>query len=232
MTVVTGILNLWMHEPADTAAAHRAFVAEHGRRFLVGIGVSYAPIDAVNAEAGHYRRPLAVPRPTSTSSMPRPPPLPAEHRVLAALGPKMLELARERASGSHPYLVTPEHTAIVRDALGADRLVAPEQAVGCSRRIRSADVSSPVRTSPGTWDCRTTRTTGSASASPTRTRPTAAAIDWWTPWSPGATRTRSLLGVQGHRDAGVDHVCIQVLTDDLMSPSRYEWRRLAPALLG
>jgi probable F420-dependent oxidoreductase len=100
MTVATGILNLWMHEPADTAAAHRAFVAEHGRRFLVGIGVSRAadrrgdrrggPPPSVGPDAAYLDELDAAS-----------PPLPAEDHVLAALGPKMLELARERASGSH-----------------------------------------------------------------------------------------------------------------------------------
>src|SRR3954447_16851078 len=57
------------------------------------------------------------------------PPILPEERVLAALGPKMLELARERSLGTHTYLVTPEHTRTAREAVGPEKLVAPEQAV-------------------------------------------------------------------------------------------------------
>src|SRR5436309_2522664 len=57
------------------------------------------------------------------------PTVPADRRVLAALGPKMLELARDRAGGAHPYLVTPEHTQVAREALGPGPLLLPEQHV-------------------------------------------------------------------------------------------------------
>ena len=90
-TVATGILNLWMHPAEETAAQYHSFVAEHGPRFLVGIGVSHAPlIDAVNAEAGHYRRPLARTADYLDGLDAASPPLPVDDRVLAALGPKML----------------------------------------------------------------------------------------------------------------------------------------------
>ena len=57
------------------------------------------------------------------------PPLPADARVLAALGPRMLALARDRTAGVHPYLVPPEHSAQAREIVGPDALVATEQAV-------------------------------------------------------------------------------------------------------
>ena len=99
-----------------------------GPRLLVGIGVSHAPL--VNSiEADRYRRPLARTAEYLDGLDAAPHPLPVGDRVLAALGPKMLELARTRSIGSHPYLVTPQHTSTVRAALGADALVAPEQAV-------------------------------------------------------------------------------------------------------
>src|SRR5512139_3814433 len=56
VTVATGILNLWMHSPEDAASAYASLTAEHGERFLMGIGVSHAPlVDA--SEPGRYRRP-------------------------------------------------------------------------------------------------------------------------------------------------------------------------------
>ena len=57
------------------------------------------------------------------------PPVPVENRVLAALGPKMLELSATRARGAHPYLVTPDHTRQAREVLGDGPLLLPEQAV-------------------------------------------------------------------------------------------------------
>src|SRR3954470_4428590 len=116
-TVATGILNLWMHEPEETASQHARLISAHERRFLVGIGVSHAPlIDAT--EPGRYRKPVARTREFLDGLDASPTPLPVGDRVLAALGPKMLELARDRAAGAHPYLVTPEHTAVAREALG------------------------------------------------------------------------------------------------------------------
>ncbi len=128
LTVATGILNLWMHDAASAAQWYHDMVERHGPRLLVGVGVSHAPL--VNSiEADRYRRPLARTAEYLDGLDAAPQPLPVGDRVLAALGPKMLELARTRSVGSHPYLVTPQHTSTVRAALGADALVAPEQAV-------------------------------------------------------------------------------------------------------
>ena len=55
-----------------------------------------------------------------------PQPVPKDELVLAALGPKMLDLAKERLLGTHPYFVSHEHTAFARDRVGPDALVAPE----------------------------------------------------------------------------------------------------------
>ena len=128
ITVATGILNLWMHEADETAERHAAFTRDHGHRFLVGIGVSHAPLIDL-AEQGRYAKPLTKMREYLDGLDAAAEPLPAADRVLAALGPKMLELARTRTAGCHPYLVTPDHTAVAREALGAGSLVAPEQAV-------------------------------------------------------------------------------------------------------
>src|SRR5581483_9838702 len=78
---------------------------------------------------GLYQKPLTAMR-TYLDDLDRSDPaLDRRFRVLAALGPKMLELARDRAAGCHPYNVTPEHTHLARQAVGPDALVLPEQAV-------------------------------------------------------------------------------------------------------
>src|ERR1700749_5024172 len=127
-TVATGILNLWMHSPGDVAESYAALTAEHGDRFLLGIGVSHAPlIDA--GEPGRYRKPLAATAAFLDGLDGASRPVPADRRGLAALGPKMLTLSATRARGAHPYLVTPEHTASARATLGQGPLLLPEQTV-------------------------------------------------------------------------------------------------------
>ena len=120
--LATGILNIWKHEPAQVAAWWRGQSPERQARLLLGLGVSHAPLigDA-------YRHPLAKMRAfldgLDAAGMPR------EHLCLAALGPKMLELAAGRTAGAHPYLASPRHTAFARETMGPDALLAPEQGV-------------------------------------------------------------------------------------------------------
>jgi len=128
-TIATGILNLWMHTADETAANHATLTAQHGDRFFVGIGVSHALLIDARIESGAYRKPLAQTRAFLDALDAAPVPLAVEDRALAALGPKMLELAATRTAGVHPYLVTPEHTHLAREAVGPDALVAVEQGV-------------------------------------------------------------------------------------------------------
>lgn len=125
ITVGTSIQSIWQHEPADAAAAFAELEASHPGRFLLGLGVSHAKL------ADQYRRPYAalVGHLDALDAAG----VPAERRVLAALGPKNLELARDRAAGAIPYLVTPEHTAYAREILGEAPLLAPELKVVLER---------------------------------------------------------------------------------------------------
>ena len=128
VVVATGILNLWMHEPSDVAARHAALTAAHGDRFLLGIGVSHAPL-VDSTEPGRFRKPLAAMRAYLDALDAAEQPVPVESRVLAALGPKMLELAATRTRGVHPYLSTPDQTRQAREAVGDGALLLPEQTV-------------------------------------------------------------------------------------------------------
>ena len=127
MVVATGILNVWMHDPDDVAAGHAALTGEHPGRFLLGLGVSHAP--SVGGSGQVYERPLAKIESYLDALDAADPPVPSGERALAALGPRMLALARDRTAGAHPYLVGPEHTALARQVLGAGPLLAPEQKV-------------------------------------------------------------------------------------------------------
>ncbi|WP_433546761.1 LLM class F420-dependent oxidoreductase [Streptomyces sp. CA-294286] len=121
--VATGILSIWEHTAETVAAQIADLEFRHPGRFLLGLGVSH------DALAPQYARPYSAMVAYLDALDAAPDALPAERRVLAALGPKMLHLAGDRAVGAHPYLVTPEHTAQAREALGPDAFLAPELTV-------------------------------------------------------------------------------------------------------
>lgn len=131
ITVATGIANIWVRDASAAHAAARTLAEAYDGRFVLGLGASHAPL--VDARGHSYAKPLAAMRAylDAMDEAPYDGPTadPAPGRVLAALGPKMLELARDRTDGAHPYFVTPEHTARARDILGTGPLLAPEQAV-------------------------------------------------------------------------------------------------------
>jgi probable F420-dependent oxidoreductase len=123
LTVATGILNVWRHDPADVAAERAELAREFPGRFLLGIGVGHPEATR------EYREPLATMRAFFDGLDAADEPVPREERAAAALGPKMLELAAERSLGAHPYFTPVEHTRRARERVGPDRLVAPEVAV-------------------------------------------------------------------------------------------------------
>ena len=126
--VATGILNLWMHSIQETCEGHARVTTAYPDRFLLGIGVSHAAL-VDGQEPGRYAKPLAVTRTYLDEIDATTPTVPVNERALAALGPKMLELSRDRSAGAHPYLVPPEHTSFAREVLGDGVLLAPEQHV-------------------------------------------------------------------------------------------------------
>src|ERR1700742_45448 len=124
----TGILNVWEHDPAEVRATVHDLVERHPRRFLLGLGISH-PSMIDKSEPGRYRKPLSKMASYLDSLDESPDPVPPSGRMLAALGPRMLELARDRTVGHHPYFVPVEHTAAARAILGDGPLLAPELAV-------------------------------------------------------------------------------------------------------
>jgi probable F420-dependent oxidoreductase len=123
LTIATGILNVWRHEPSDVAAAQADLRSEFPGRFLLGVGIGHPEATR------EYRKPLATMRAFFDGLDAAPQPVPREERILAALGPKMLALAAERSLGAHPYFTPPEHTRIARETVGPDAVVATEVAV-------------------------------------------------------------------------------------------------------
>jgi probable F420-dependent oxidoreductase len=133
IVVATGVASIWARDAAGLASAQRMLCETFPYRFLLGLGVSHEgqitarghdfdtkPLTAMR----HYLRGMDVQPAGVLPHPPVPPP-----RVLAALGPAMLELARDHAQGAHPFLVTPEQTRAAREVLGPGRILAPEQGV-------------------------------------------------------------------------------------------------------
>ena len=224
--IATGILNLWMHSPAAVAAAYAALTAAHGDRFLLGIGVSHAPL-IDSREPGRYRQPLAAMVSFLDELDAAEQPVPAEVRVLAALGPKMLALAATRARGTHPYLVTPEHTAAARAALGEGPLLLPEQSVIlCDNADEARAIGTDwLRAYLGLPNY-ANNLLRSGFSDDDLAQVSDRLFDGIIAWGDEEAIMRR---VNEHRSAGADHVCIQVLTADPTVFPREQWRRIAAA---
>jgi probable F420-dependent oxidoreductase len=123
LTVATGILNVWRHEAADVAAGHADLRREFGERFLLGVGIGHPEATS------EYKKPLTKMREFLDGLDAANPPVPRGERIVAALGPKMLDLAAERSLGAHPYFTSVEHTRFARERIGPSALLAPEVAV-------------------------------------------------------------------------------------------------------
>lgn len=226
-TIATGILNLWMHEPGHVADSFAAMTAEHGDRFLLGIGVSHAPLIDAGAP-GRYRKPLAATASFLDGLDASPRPVPAERRVLAALGPKMLSLSRSRGAGAHPYLVTPDHTASARSTLGDGPLLLPEQTVIlCGSADEAREIGSDWLRSYLALPNYANNLLRSGFSEDDLAQVSDRLFDAIIAWGDEDAIMRRVVE---HRSAGADHVCIQVLLSDPKAFPRDHWRRIAAAL--
>jgi probable F420-dependent oxidoreductase len=229
VAVATGILNIWMHEPADVATGHAALTAAYPGRFLLGLGVSHSLL-VDHDQPGRYRKPMGVTKAYLDSLDAATPPVPVAERALAALGPRMLELSRDRTRGAHPYLANPDHTAVARGVLGTGPLLMPEQPV-----VLETDPSTARELARGHFTIYLTLPnyvnnlkrlgfTDDDFSDGGSDR----LVDGIVAWGDEAAIARR---VQEHFDAGADHVCVQVVTPRGMQQLPLdEWRALAPAL--
>lgn len=132
LNIATGIANIYNREPGVTVAAQHTLAEQSGDRFLLGMGVSHAPL--VEGVRGlTYGKPVATMRKylegMDNSLYVGPKAEEAPKRVIAALGPRMLELARDMCTGAHPYFSSPDHTVMAREILGAEPWLCVEQKV-------------------------------------------------------------------------------------------------------
>ncbi len=233
IVIATGIANIWARDPMAMAAAQKTLCEAYPDRFLLGIGVSHAPL--VETVRGHrYDKPLSAMRAylDAMDAAPyiAPAPDPAPARVIGALAPKMLKLSAERATGAHPYFVPPEHTARARAIMGKGPLLAPEQAVvlettpSTAREIARSHMITYLGLPNYVNNLKRLGFTDDDVANGGSDRLVDAIVAWG---DIDAVRKR----VRAHHDAGADHVCIQVLDADPRALPLRQWRELAAALL-
>ncbi len=221
IVVGTSIQSIWEHKASEAAASFAELEVSHPGRFVLGLGVSHAPI------AEGYRRPYST-MVGYLDELDRAG-MGSGHRVLAALGPKMLDLSRDRAAGAIPYLVTPEHTAQARERLGEGALLAPELKVvldsdpSRARATARAYLAMYLKLPNYTKNFLNLGFTDADVSGGGSDR----LIDAVFAWGDEATvRAR----IDAFHDAGADHVALQLVEDDMTRLPREGWRRLAALL--
>jgi probable F420-dependent oxidoreductase len=231
LVVGTGIANIHFRIPTPAEGGARTLAGLHPRRFVLGLGVSHAPFVEENMK-GTYAKPLA----TMRTYLERMNAMPAELeagarpvRLLAALGPKMIELSAELADGAHPYGVTPGHTETARAILGPDKWLIPEQAVAIGGDAE--DQLRRARSHIGFY----------LELQNYRNSFLRQGFDDSDLAGGGSDRLiRSLVGMGSaaqaaasliaHLDAGADHVVVQIIGDGRTTDPRPALRELASAL--
>lgn len=235
LRLATGIANIYARDAVTMSASQRALDEAFPDRFLLGLGVSHHHlVERVRHHA--YDKPLSYMRQylddmdaalyvAVRAAEPG-------HRVLAALGPKMLETAADRAAGAHPYFTTPEHTRLARSILGPDALLAPEQMVvletdpAAARSIARSAMVMYLRAPNYQNNLLRLGFERDDFADPAN--PSDRLVDAIVAWG---DPDRIAARVHEHLDAGADHVCVQVLRADAALPED-EWVALAQVLIG
>ncbi len=227
MVVASGIVSIWHCTPEQAAEALAELERDFPGRFLLGLGASHAPV--VERTAGdEYRRPYSrmvayLDELDAQGGVPR------DRRVLAALGDRMLALARNRAAGAHPYFVPVGHTSVARKALGDGPLLAPEQAVVLetdpdrARAIARTHTQGYLRLPNYTNNLRRLGFGDEDLEGAGSDRLVDAIVAW------GDAETVAQR-VRAHHLVGASHVCVQVVPEDAQRFPREEYRQLAAAL--
>lgn len=215
LVFATGIASIHHRHPGAMHQVANTIAEQTGGRFVLGLGVSHAPF--VEGVRGlDYSKPLTTMRnyleAMDAAPYMAPAPEDAPPRLLAALGPKMLELSGKNADGAHPYWTTPAHTATAREILGAHKLLCVEQKV-----VLTEDAEVARRTARGALgvyaglpNYRNNWLRLGFSEEDIDTQ-SDSFIDGLVAWG-GADAIRARL--DEHIEAGADHVCIQPLTPD------------------
>ncbi|MFF3223877.1 TIGR03620 family F420-dependent LLM class oxidoreductase [Nocardia suismassiliense] len=233
LVVATGVANIWARDATAAGAAAHTLGEAYPDRFVLGLGASHGP--EVDVRGHRYTKPLTAMRDYlaaldaagyESPCAPRPP-----HRILGALRPGMMALARDHASGAHPYFVTPEHTHKAREILGDGPLLAPEQAVlletdpGTARAVARRHYLAQTITRPNYINHLAELGYGEDDLLGGGSDRLVDALVAW--GDHDAIRRR----VREHFDAGADHVAIQPITSAAHDLGLDQLDELAPALL-
>ena len=211
LVVATGIANIYHREPGVAKQAQRTLAEQSGGRFLLGLGVSHRPL--VEGLRGlDYGPPVATMR-TYLSRLAAAPfagvePSETPPLVIAALGPRMLELARDAADGAHPYFTSPAHTRSARRILGPDKWLCVEQKVVLEKDAATARAlaRAAAKTYQGLPNYRNNWLRMGLTAADIDGEGSDAFVDTTFAWGDAASiRER----IDAHLDAGASHVCIQ-----------------------
>jgi probable F420-dependent oxidoreductase len=222
IVLCTGIINIWRQTPEDVAAWWKALGPAGQARVWLGVGISHGPIIGET-----WGKPVAVMRDWIDRALAAG--IPADALNVAALGPRMLELSRDKTAGAHPYLVTPEHTALARKILGPGKMLAPEQGV-----VLESDPAKAREMARG--------------ALAMYTQLPNYVNNWhrlgFTQEDTDTVSDRLIDGlfahggtaeiaarVKAHHDAGADHVCLQAVSATGLDGALAAWRELAGVLL-
>jgi probable F420-dependent oxidoreductase len=234
ITIATGIAPIHNRDAMASANAQRTLDEAFPGRFLFGLGVSHQWL-VEDVRGGHYGKPLASMRAYLEAMDAAPftafPPSAPPRRVLAALGPKMLALAAEKADGAHPYLTMTEHTAAAREVLGADKILAPDQKVLLET---DPEVARPIARMHlkgylGQPNYRRSFLRQGFAEDDLDGGGSDRLIDAIVAWGTVEEITKR---VGDHLDAGASHVAVQLLTADMADLPLAEYRLLAAALMG
>ncbi|ULE33811.1 LLM class F420-dependent oxidoreductase [Mycobacterium sp. IDR2000157661] len=203
LKVATGIVNIWTAEAGPVSESYHRIEAAHPGRFILGIGVGHPEAHT------EYRKPYEAL--TDYLDQLDEYGVPKDRRVVAALGPRVLKLSAQRSAGPHPYLTTPEHTAQARGLLGPDAFIAPEHKVVLTTDADKAravgrkalDIYLNLTNYLNSW--KRLGFTDEDVSKPGSDRLVDAVVAYGTVEQVAAR-------LKEHRDAGADHVPVQVLT--------------------
>lgn len=233
IVLATGIASLHARTAQTMQAGWKTLTEAFPERFVLGIGVSHAPM-VTGVHKGAYDKPYSTmveyldAMDAGVYFSPAPPTTP--RRVLAALGPKMLQLAAQRGDGAHPYFTPVEHTAFARDTMGGEAFLAPEVAVVMetdatkARDIARAYMKTYTRL-PNYANNLKRFGFSDDEIVEQNDRLVDAIVGW-------GSLDQVVARIKEHFDAGANHVCVQVLTDTTGTLPMRQWRELADATRG
>jgi len=232
LKIATGIANIYARDALTMANTQRSLDEAFPGRFLLGLGVSHQHlVDRVRHHdySKPYSQMVSYLEAMDQAIFMAVGPSERPATVLAALGPKMLRLAAEKADGAHPYFVPVEHTAQAREILGPDPILAPEQMVVLETdRAKALEIArkgmAVYLRAPNYVNNLKRLGFTDEDVSDGGSEKLADAI------VAGGTVEKAIERVDAHFAAGASHVCVQVLGDNPTAVPEGAWRDLADGL--